>query len=305
VAHDLRALLGSLGVTTTAQLTQRVDRQTVSSWVRAGRLLRPHRGVVVLPERWGDWPTRAVAAELATGGVLHSVSALTAWRLAPASFPIHVAVPANRRAPASPGLVVHRLRDLTSDRLGPHWVTPLPRSLCDAWGVAHAATGRRRDVEVARSAVITTLRDRRVRIVDLRREAARRPALPGRRDLLRLVDLVEDGCQSELEIWGVHEVLRGDDMPRFVQQHPVRLPHAVVRLDAAFLEVRVAVELDGAAFHGSPEARERDTRRDVALAAAGWVVLRFSYRRLTREPEACRREILAVCRQREALLLRR
>jgi very-short-patch-repair endonuclease len=201
--------------------------------------------------------------------------------------------------------MVHRVRDLTSDRLGPHRVTSLPRSLCDAWGVGHGATGRRRDVEVARTAVITALRNRRVRVAELRREAARRPGLPGHRHLLELVGLVEDGCQSELEVWGVLEVLRGSGMPRFVQQHRVALPHAVVHVDAAFVEVRVAVELDGAAFHGSPEARERDTRRDVALAAAGWVVLRFSYRRLTREPEACRREIIAVCRQREALLLRR
>ena len=67
----------------------------------------------------------------------------------------------------------------------------------------------------------------------------------------------------------------------------------------------MAVELDGAAFHGSADARERDTRRDVALAALGWVVLRFSYRRLTREPEGCRREILQVCRAGETLLTRR
>ncbi len=67
--------------------------------------------------------------------------------------------------------------------------------------------------------------------------------------------------------------------------HPVVLPFGTVHLDAAIPELRIGVELDGAAFHGSPEARERDTRRDVALAARGWVVLRFSYRRLTREPD--------------------
>ncbi|MGY1688741.1 endonuclease domain-containing protein [Geodermatophilus sp. SYSU D01105] len=92
-------------------------------------------------------------------------------------------------------------------------------------------------------------------------------------------------------------------MPRFVQQHPVVLPFGRVYLDAAVPEVRIAVELDGAAFHGSAADRERDTRRDVALAARGWVVLRFSYRRLTREPESCRREILAVCRARRGLLV--
>ncbi len=62
----------------------------------------------------------------------------------------------------------------------------------------------------------------------------------------------------------------------------------------------MAVALDGAASHGSRDQRERDLRRDTALAALGWVVLRSSYRRLTTDPEGCRREIEAVVRRRLA-----
>jgi very-short-patch-repair endonuclease len=94
-------------------------------------------------------------------------------------------------------------------------------------------------------------------------------------------------------------------MPRFVQQHRVALPFGTVHLDAAIPELLVDVEMDGMAFHDSPQARERDRRRDVALSARGWVVLRFSYRRLTQDPAGCRREILAVCRARETQLARR
>ncbi len=46
--------------------------------------------------------------------------------------------------------------------------------------------------------------------------------------------------------------------------------------------------------------RERDLRRDTALAAPGWVVLRFSYARLMADPEGCRREIEAVVQGRMA-----
>ena len=60
-----------------------------------------------------------------------------------------------------------------------------------------------------------------------------------------------------------------------------------VHVDAAWPEVKLAVEFDGAAFHGDREARQRDLRRDAALAALGWVVLRFSYRRRHRRPQAC------------------
>jgi very-short-patch-repair endonuclease len=214
-------------------------------------------------------------------------------------------VPAGRRAASRKGLVVHRVARLEPDRVGGLPVTDLDRALVDTWGLAHGKGGRARDVELARAGVITALRDRRLTADQLRAHVSARPALPGRRQLGDLVDLVEGGCHSELEIWGVRDVLRGPGMPRFVQQHPVVLPFATVHLDAALPDLKIAIELDGAAFHGSAEDRERDTRRDVALAALGWVVLRFSYRRLTTEPEACRREILRVCAARRAFLVRR
>jgi very-short-patch-repair endonuclease len=298
VAHDLPALLGPHGVARVSDLAGRVDRHTVGRWVADRRLLRPYRGVVAWPPAWEDWQTRALAAVLATDGTLSHVSALRVWRVVSEEGPVHVAVPAGRRALHARGVVVHRVQDLVTDRLGPFPVTPLPRAPADTWALAHGSAGHVRTVEVSRAAVIDCLRDRRVTCAQVRAETSRRPALPGRRELAALVGLVEHGCQSELEIWGVREVLRAPGMPRFVQQHAVALPFATVHLDAAVPELEVAVELDGAAFHGSAEARERDTRRDVALAALGWVVLRFSYRRLTREGEACRREIIAVCRAR-------
>ena len=302
MAHDLAALLGPYGVLRTADLAGCADRHSISTWVRRNRLLRPYPGVVALPERWEGWSTRALAAVLATGGVLSHASALSAWLVLPKEGPVHVSVPAGRRALRRPGLTVHRVQALAIDRLGPYPVTSLPRAVVDTWDVAHRGTPNRRQREQARAVVIETLRGRRVSVSELRDEVSRRPALSGRRGLSRLIDLVAQGCQSELEIWGVRNVLCGPGMPHVVHQHPVPLPWGTVHLDAAVPELKVAIELDGAAFHGSAAARERDTRRDAALAARGWVVLRFSYRRLTHDPEGCRREIVEVCRARQALL---
>jgi hypothetical protein len=301
VTHDPALLLGPAGVARASEVARAVDRHTVGGWVAAGRLLRPYPGVLVLPERSQEWRTRALAAVLGTRGVLSHTSALTVWRLAPPAGTVHVSVPPSRRALRRPGLVVHRTIDIPADQLGPYPVTDLPRALADSWGLA-TRSGRAAVVEVARAAVITSLRDRRVRTTDLEREVARNPTLPGAGALRELVRLVSAGCQSELEIWGVRHVLQRPGMPPFEQQVRVRLPTGTVYLDAAVPELRVDVELDGAAFHGSAQDRERDTRRDVALAAQGWAVLRFSYRRLTAEPDACRREILAVCAARRDLL---
>ena len=83
-------------------------------------------------------------------------------------------------------------------------------------------------------------------------------------------------------------------MPPFVQQHPVAVAGRRMLLDAAYEEVLLAVEMDGAAYHGSREQREDDLRRDALLASLGWQILRFSYRRLTSAPKACRRDIRAA-----------
>src|SRR3954449_6402941 len=201
MAHDLVALLGPEGVARTADLARKVDRHSIDGWVKARRLLRPYPGVVVLPEAFADWRTRALAAVHATDGVLSHTSALTAWRLAPQGDPVHVSVRAGRRALRRPGLVVHRVQELPPGLLGPYPVTDLARALIDTWGLAAGRDGRRRLVEVARGAVITALREGRVRADELEAETAHRPGLAGRAELRRLVELVRAGSHSELEIW--------------------------------------------------------------------------------------------------------
>jgi len=176
--------------------------------------------------------------------------------------------------------------------------TSLARALVDTWGDAHRVRATRDDAGVVREAVLRATRERRVTIRELDEQVEVRPELPGRAAFTELLFLIAGGCESYLEIYGVRHVLDVPGIPPCVQQHRLHLPFGLVRLDAAWPDARLAVELDGAAFHGSPEDRERDLRRDAALAALGWVVLRFSYRRLMREPGACRAEILAAYRWR-------
>lgn len=45
---------------------------------------------------------------------------------------------------------------------------------------------------------------------------------------------------------------------------------------------RLVIELDGWEFHNTREAFEEDRRRDAKLAARGYLVLRFTYRQVTR-----------------------
>ncbi|SEO59609.1 DUF559 domain-containing protein [Trujillonella endophytica] len=304
--HELASLLPH-GAGRRDRVTRATSSSSVSRWLDGGALVLVHPGVVALADRAHDWTVRARAAVLWSRGALSHLSALALHELVPATpaGPLHVTVPADRWPRGSEGVVVHR----TTQRLPMSRVRGLPvldpaRSLVDAW--VRASSPRRnelalREMPVVRQAVIEAARTRAVDVEGVIAESARQPRHAGCTSLEHLLALVADGCQSELEIWGVTHVLGLPGLPAAVQQHRVVLPDGRrIDLDAAWPGARVAVELDGAAFHGSREQRERDLRRDTALAALGWVVLRFSYRRLTTDPEGCRREIAAVVRRRLA-----
>ena len=55
--------------------------------------------------------------------------------------------------------------------------------------------------------------------------------------------------------------------------------------DLAFPDLRLAIEIDGWAWHHNPERFQEDRRRQNALVAAGWTVLRFTWADLVERPE--------------------
>jgi very-short-patch-repair endonuclease len=173
-------------------------------------------------------------------------------------------------------------------------VTTLPRTVIDSWPLLAPSERRPLALDLARRGLVTA---------DLLDEAlAERPNVAGRRLLRQTIDLIADGCQSELEAHGVLDVFRHRSLPRSVGQYRVAVPNGRLKLDRAWPEVKLAVELDGARYHTSPEDRRRDLARDTVLAALGWVVLRFTYADVLRDPDGVRATILEVYRTRLAQL---
>lgn len=289
MAHDVTRLV-ERGWITGPELLRTVSRSTVQNWVSAGVLVRLSPAVFALPASAGDWRVRAAAALHERDAVASHATALALWDLAEhPQGPIHLTVARGASSRGSPGVVVHRTAaPLVSMRAGGLDVSPPARAVVDSWG-----TNPPDRMEV-RAAAIAAVRRRLCRPRDLVRELDRSTRLPGRADLRELVGLLAAGCRSELEIWGCLEVLRGPGMPKFVQQRPLTIGRSTFLLDAACEESMLAIEMDGAAWHGSQSQRESDIRRDALVATAGWQTLRFGYRRLTRSPADCRREILAV-----------
>ncbi len=74
----------------------------------------------------------------------------------------------------------------------------------------------------------------------------------------------------------------------------VALPSGRFVIDVAFVHERVAIEVDGWAWHTDPDRFRRDRRRQNALVLAGWTVLRFTWDDLTNRPARVVAEIQAA-----------
>lgn len=283
-----------------AQVLAAVPHHVLDHAARTGQLSRPHPGVYADPARWSELRTRARAALCYAGpeAALSHLTALAVWQLpggpapGPAPGPVHVLVPAGiQRRRGGPAIRVHRRRGFTVD--GPTVVirSGLPTSrvevaVVDSWPLLAA--------DARRAAVIAAVAERRTTPERLRGVADGNLNLPGRLELFRLVSRLELGCRSELELWGYDHVFTGPGLPAIEWNVPVRIGGRTVYLDAYCRSARVNFGLDGGRWHSSARDRERDARRDAALAALGIMVVRFTHAQLTGSPDLMRAQIRAI-----------
>ncbi|TQN41306.1 uncharacterized protein DUF559 [Blastococcus colisei] len=296
--HDLAALLGPCRTASAATLSRAATDRTVRRWLASGRLVRLHPGWVTLPEWRDDWTVRAHAATGYTGGVLRHASALHAHGLVDEGLTRLDVTVQRDRVRSTRWLRIHRSARPTGIVIASGLAaTSIARALVDTWGDAHEGRHSRGYTDLAQQAVFRAARERRLDPAGVESELGLVPRLPGLAALRELLGAVAAGQQSHLERLGLQALLAAG-LPSPVLQHEIRLGAGTVHVDAAWPEVRLAVEFDGAAFHADREAWQRDLRRDAALAALGWVVLRFSYADITRRPTACGAQVAAAYRTR-------
>ena len=127
-------------------------------------------------------------------------------------------------------------------------------------------------------------------------------AAPGRRGIQKLrVLLVErsDGLvlpESELER-RFRVLLRSARLPEPSWQYrPPWGGSLIGRVDAAWVDRKLIVELDGRRWHSRDEAFEADRRRDQLAAVHGWRVVRFTWRQVVDDPSAVIRVLQALLR---------
>lgn len=92
----------------------------------------------------------------------------------------------------------------------------------------------------------------------------------------------------------LHRLLREAKMDGWVVNHLVMLSGIEYWIDVAFVARRLAVEVDGWAWHSDVDRFTYDRRRQNALILAGWTVLRFTWHDLTSRPQTVIAQIKAA-----------
>lgn len=284
---DVTRVLGNLGgVASKWQLNDHgVTDWEIGRARHDGRVVRIRRAWYALPGA-----DRQVCAAVRVGGMLSCVSLIRSTGIwAPPDSAVHVSVAANasllrsaesRLAPfqENAGVVLH-----WRPRAG---ATRLPRdtiagSLVEAVGCAGEAD-------------VIAMTDSALHLGAVRPDELSLAGMPP-----RLIALADSAAESGGETY-VRLRLRSMQVDVRTQ---VEIPD-IGRVDFLIGD-RLVLEVDGYAFHGDRDAFERDRARDLALVARGFLVIRVSYRQITREWPRVERAISSILRSRRHRIPRR
>lgn len=261
------------GVVTRGQLRAVGLTDHQITWaVRTVRLRPVHRGVFVFGAGPLSPPGRWSAAVLVCGptAALGYRSAAAHWDLRPTSARSSEVVVARTMRPTHGEVIVHRHPRMASDEVTEHLgirVTTVARTVLDLAAVVSPRVLRR---AVSQAEILRRF-DRHA--VELLLE--RHPGHRGRAPLERLLAAwTEPGTARSPQEESFPELCARFGFPRPVMNAEV----LGMEIDAVFFDERIAVELDGYAFHAGAIRWEDDHEKRARLVAAGWTVLAYSYR---------------------------
>ena len=127
-------------------------------------------------------------------------------------------------------------------------------------------------------------------LVDFLERYPGRPGTRALREILARFPRALERTRSELENRFLQFLLAAG-LPQPQTNVWLEVGQQSFEVDCLWRGARVAVELDGRAFHDTVRAFERDRARDRALSAAGWRVVRVTWRQLASEPAALERDL--------------
>jgi predicted transcriptional regulator of viral defense system len=273
-----------------------ITARAVQKRCASGRLHRIHRGVYALvPRELLKREGLYMAAVLACGpgAVLSHRSAARLHGLRNYDYPrIEVTVP-KRSARTHSGVAVHTSTTLTQADVtvvNAIPTTTVPRALLD---IAELITPRQLERAFDQADIMHALD-----LNEVRDQLARNPTRPAAnkvRDLLNTHYIGSTPTENDFEdafLALTRSLNLPDPTPQFYIDPGDGEPP--IRADFAWPDRRIVVETDGRRTHGTNHAFETDRRRDQRLAAAGWTVIRTTWRQLTQRPHELSETLLKL-----------
>jgi very-short-patch-repair endonuclease len=266
-------------------------RGSLQTRVKSGRYERVQPRVYRVAGAPITYEQRLLEACKSTGGVASHRAAAALWGLDVPAATVEVTV-TRPRCPRPKGTILHRSSDLGAEhctvRFGIPVTNPL-RTLLDlgavlpAWLVNEAMDSAlaKRLVTLPALEVVVTTHSRR-----------------GRRGVGVLRRLLEDRLDanpdSVLES-KMMRLCRRYDLPLPKFQYVIRHGKVfVAKVDFAYPELRLAIEVDGYEKHSSLKAFQHDRNRQNDLVELGWTILRFTWDDVVHRPEKVANRIRRV-----------
>jgi very-short-patch-repair endonuclease len=252
----------------------------------AERRLEPLlRGVYVVAGAPPTWQQRLLGACIAAGpaAVASHRAAGRLWRLIGGEQPLEVTVP-SPRAPRVRHVAVHRSTDLIPEHVTRRRRIPVTNPVRTLVDLGHVLGPEEVELALDRGLIARLFS---VVVVEQVLHQIARSGRSGCGVLRRVLDdrALGDQCPDGVLESRMAQLLEDAGLPAAVFQHIVREDgRFVARADFAYPDLRLAMEVDGWASHGSRAAFQADRDRQNRLATAGWTVLRFTWHDVVRRP---------------------
>jgi very-short-patch-repair endonuclease len=270
------------GVITLAQARNAgLSHEAVRRRLRSGHWIRCARGVYFVNDRPFTDAARIRAVVWGYGERAAASGLTAAWwqgltRFAPDV--VEVTVPRNSHGRSRDGCRVRR-RDLNPPDVVVHRRV---RVTATALTVVEAAVKRGGGAKLMDSAL-----QNHVTLQELWRAHLHNKGRYGSPRARRLLQAASNGARSEAERVLVR-LLREAKITDWQTNYSI----GPYKADVAFPKLKIAIEVDGWAFHSDPEAFRRDRRRQNYLILQGWQVLRFTWLDLVEYPQ----RVIAIIR---------
>jgi very-short-patch-repair endonuclease len=267
-----------------------LSNDAIAEWVRAKRLVRVQPAVYRVAGAPITREQRLLAACLAAGpdsAVSHRPAAHE-WGMGDFPDVVEIVTP-RARWPRLRNVRVHRSTDLRTDHLTVRRGVPVTKPLRTLVDLGQSAPWAVSD------ALELGLADRlfHIRAADAVLDDLGRKGRTGVGVLRRVLDqrALERGIPDGLLEPRMARLLQKQGLPKPAFQHWVT---PGIRVDFAYVDLKIAIEVDGFSTRRTPAALDASNARQNELVLLGWTVLRFTWKQVVRQPDLVARTVLVT-----------